>query len=167
MTRRQLGLIGLIALTWLLGAMAPASSQPAPVVRVVGMEMLSVAPGASQDTEIRIAVAEGFHVQANPAADEFLIPLTLEFVSGDGFEVTDIRYPPGESYRLQGADEDLLVCGGTFAVPVTVRASADAREEAVAARGRLRYQACDDRICLAAATLLFDLSVRVESTPEP
>ena len=167
MTRRQLSLIGLIAFTWLLGAMAPVSSQPAPVVRVVGMERLAVAPGASQDTEIRIAVAEGFHVQANPAADEFLIPLTLEFVSGDGFEVTDIRYPPGEPYRLQGADEDLLVYGGTFAVPVTVRASADAREEAVAARGRLRYQACDERICLAPATLTFDLTARVESTPEP
>ena len=167
MTRRQLSLIGLVALACLLGAMAPASSQPAPVVRVVGMERLSVAPGASQDTEIRITVVEGFHVQANPAADEFLIPLTLEFVSGDGFEVTDIRYPPGEPYRLQGADEDLLVYGGTFAVPVTVRASADAREEAVAARGRLRYQACDERICLAPATLLFDLTARVESTPEP
>ncbi len=164
MTRRQLGLV---ALACLLGAMAPASSQPAPVVRVVGMETLCVAPGASQDTEIRIAVVEGFHVQANPAADEFLIPLTLAFDSGDGFEVTDIRYPAGEPYRLQGADEDLLVYGGTFAVPVTVRASADAREEAVAARGRLRYQACDERICLAPATLLFDLKARVESAQEP
>ena len=167
MTRRQLGLIGLVALACLLGAMAPASSQPAPVVRVVGMERLSVAPGASQDTEIRITVVEGFHVQANPAANEFLIPLKLEFESRDGFEVTDIRYPPGEPYRLQGADEDLLVYGGTFAVPVTVRASADAREEAVTARGRLRYQACDDRICLAPATLHFDLKARVESAPEP
>ena len=167
MTRRRLGLIGLIGLAWLLGAMAPVSSQPAPVVRVVPMEMLSVAPGASQDTEIRITVVEGFHVQANPAADEFLIPLTLEFERGDGLEVTDIRYPPGEPFRLQGADEDLLVYGGTFAVPVTIRAPADPREQAVAARGRLRYQACDERMCLAPATLLFDLKARVESAPEP
>ena len=152
------GLIGFIGLVWLLGAMAPVSSQPAPVVRIVPMEMLSVAPGVSKDTEIRITVVEGFHVQANPAANEFLIPLKLEFERGDGFEVTDIRYPPGEPYRLQGADEDLQVYGGTFAVPVTVRASADAREEAVAARGRLRYQACDERICLAPATLTFDLT---------
>ncbi len=157
--------LGLIALAWLVGGTAPALSQPAPVVQVVPSETLSVAPGVAREAEIRITVAKGYHVQANPAANQFLIPLTLTFDSGDGVEVSDIRYPPGELYRLQGADEDLLVYGGTFAVPVSVRASAAAREGAVAAHGRLRYQACDDRLCLAPATLIFDLAARVEPAP--
>ena len=152
---------GLMVLVWLAGTMGSASSQPAPVVRVVLPEALSVSVGASADTEVRITVAEGFHVQAHPAADEFLIPLTLTFDTGDDFEVSEIRYPPGEPYRLQGADEDLLVYGDTFAVPVSIRASAAAHEDAVAVAGRLRYQACDDRLCLAPATLTFDLKVRI------
>ena len=141
--------------------------------------------GASADTEVRITVAEGFHVQAHPAANEFLIPPTLTFDTGDDFEISGIRYPSGEPYRLQGADEDLLVYGDTFAVsirasaaahesssdavdygdtfavPVSIRASAAAHEDAVAVAGRLRYQACDDRLCLAPATLAFDLKVRI------
>ena len=157
--------LGLIALAWLVGGMAPALSQLAPVVQVVPPETLSLAPGVASEAEIRITVAKGYHVQANPAANEFLIPLTLVFDTGDDFEVGDIRYPPGEPYRLQGADEDLLVYGGTFAVPVSVRVSAAVREGAVAAQGQLRYQACDDRLCLAPATLIFDLTARVESAP--
>ncbi len=153
--------IAVMALAWLAGSWSPVSSQPAAVVRVVPPEPFSVSPGASADTEIGITVTEGFHVQANPAANEFLIPLTLEFWSRDGFEVSEVRYPPGESYRLQGADEDLLVYGGTFAVPVSVRASATAREGTVAVRGRLRYQACDDRVCLAPATRTFDLKAQI------
>ena len=147
---------GLMVLVWLAGTMGSASSQPAPVVRVVLPEVLSVSVGASADTEVRITVAAGFHVQAHPAANEFLIPLTLTFDTGDDFEISEIRYPPGEPYRLQGADEDLLVYGDTFAVPVSIRASAAAHEDAVAVAGRLRYQACDDRLCLAPATLTFD-----------
>ena len=145
----------------------PWIGQPAPVVQVVPPETLSVAPGVASEAEIRITVAKGYHVQANPAANQFLIPLTLTFDSGDDFEVGDIRYPPGELYRLQGADEDLLVYGGTFAVSVSVRVSAAVREGAVAAHGRLRYQACDDRLCLAPATLIFDLTARVESASVP
>ena len=147
--------------------MASASSEPAPVVRVVLPEALSISPGASADTEICITVTEGFHVQANPAATEFLIPLTLTFESGDDFEVSEIRYPPGEPYRLQGADEDLLVYGDTFALPMSVRASATAHEGAVAVPGQLRYQACDDHLCLAPATLTFDLKARIVLRGDP
>ena len=153
--------LGLMVLVWLAGTMASASSQPAPVVRVVLPETLSVSAGAWADTEVRITVAEGFHVQAHPAANEFLIPLTLTFDSGDDFEVSEIRYPLGEPYRLQGADEDLLVYGDTFAVPVSIRASDAAHEDAAAVPGRLRYQACDDHLCLAPATLTFDLKVQI------
>ena len=158
--------LDLIALAWLVSGLT-ALAQPAPVVQVVPTETLTVAAGVASEAEIRITVAKGYHVQANPAADEFLIPLTLAFDSHDDLEVGDIRYPPGEPYRLQGADEDLSVYGGTFAVPVSIRVSAAAREGAVAARGRLRYQACDDRLCLAPATLTFDLTARVESAPIP
>ena len=153
--------LGLMVLVWLAGAMASVSSQPAPVVRVVPLEALSLSPGASADTEIRIIVTEGFHVQANPAANEFLIPLALTFESGHDVEVSEIRYPPGEPYRLQGAVEDLLVYGDTFAVPVSVQASAAAGEGAVAVPGQLRYQACNDHLCLTPATLTFDLKVQI------
>ncbi len=66
-----------------------------------------------------------------------------------------------------GPDDDLLVYGWTFAVPVSVRVSAAVSEGAVAAHGRLRHQACDDRLCLAPATLILDLTARVESAPVP
>ncbi|HAK54796.1 MAG: protein-disulfide reductase DsbD family protein [Vicinamibacterales bacterium] len=160
--RRGLGVgIGILVLAGIAGVIAPVASQPPNVVRLEPVETLDVAPGAAAETEVRITVADDFHVQANPAANEFLIPLTLDFETTADLEVDDIHYPPGERYRLQGADEDLLVYGGTFGLPVTARAAATAPEGVTTLRGRLRYQACDDKICLAPATLTFDLTARV------
>jgi hypothetical protein len=156
--RRRLGALTVLGV---VGAMAPLASQPPPVVHLLPIDTVDVAQGAAADTEIRIRVDDDFHVQANPAANEFLIPLTLEFETTADLEVDDIHYPPGERYRLQGADDDLLVYGGTFGLPVTARAAATAPEGATTLRGHLRYQACDDKICLAPATLTFNLTARV------
>ncbi len=158
--------LGLVALVWVVGVTS-GSSQTAPVVRVLPPEALSVPLGASVDAEIRITVSEGFHVLANPAGYESLIPLTLKFESGGDLEVTEIRYPPGEPHRLRGLDEDLLVYGEALAVAVSVRASATSHEGAVAVPGQFRYQACDDHRCLFPATLTFDLKARVVPNGDP
>ena len=52
--------------------------------------------------------------------DSKVAPAFLQFKSGDDFEVSEIRYRPGGPSRLQRADENLLVYGDTFAVPVSV-----------------------------------------------
>ena len=68
-----------------------------------------------------------------------------------------------ETYRLKGTDQDLLTYEGTFKVPVSIRASVSAKTGTSEARGRLRYQACNDRACLAPATLGFDLEAQIDA----
>ena len=62
------------------------------------------------------------HVQANPASDEFLIPLQIEIEPRDGVRIGDPRYPPGEAHRLGGTDSDLLIYDGAFELSVPIMA---------------------------------------------
>jgi uncharacterized protein len=88
--------------------------------------------------EVRLGIRAGWHVNANPASLDFLIPTKVEG------EVRKLVYPPGEVFHSAFAAELLRVYSGT----VAIRAEAAAQAGAV----RLTYQACDDRRCLPPVT---------------
>jgi hypothetical protein len=155
----------LATLSWFLWATGSIGSESKTIVTVEPPDDFSISPGESKDAEILITVTDGFHVQANPAANKFLIPLTLELESENDLEVGDVRYPTSKTYRLKGTGQDLLTYEGTFTVSVSIRASASAEEGMRKARGRLRYQACDDRACRAPATVAVELEAQIQSPP--
>jgi hypothetical protein len=156
----------LAALTWAVCVTVSVGYQNKTLATVDPPDAFSVSPGESKDAEIRITVTDGFHVQANPAANEFLVPLKLELESEDDLEVGEVRYPAGESYRIKGTEEVLLTYKGTFTLSVPIRASDSADEGIREVRGRLRYQACDDRVCLRPATLEFDFKAQIQTAPK-
>ncbi len=149
-------------LATLLWSTSAAAADDGELVTIQSPIEVRLAPGESKDLEIRVTVAEGFHVQANPAANEFLIPLELELESDEELDIGEVRYPPGETHRLNGTEEDLLTYDGTFAVTVSIGAPDSAARGTQNVRGRLRYQACDDRSCLRPATIAFELTARID-----
>jgi len=85
--------------------------------------------------ELRVTIREGWHVNANPASFPYLIPTEIQG------SVRNLRYPEGEDFRFAFSDESLSVYSGT----VSIAGEIDRKESALL----LRYQACDDRRCLA------------------
>ena len=152
----------LATLLWSTSAATSTASDDGDFVTIQSPIEVSLASGESKDLEISVTVAEGFHVQANPAANEFLIPLELELESDQELEVGEVRYPPAEIYRWNGTEEDLLTYEGTFAVTVSIRAQDSAASRTQNVRGRLRYQACDDRSCRPPATMAFELTAHID-----
>ena len=100
--------------------------------------------------EVRLEIAAGWHVNANPASMEFLVPTRL------GGPVRDVVYPAGERRRFAFADEELAVYSG--AVALAGAAAPGARVV------RLTYQACDDDRCLPPATLELGLAEGAAAT---
>jgi uncharacterized protein YyaL (SSP411 family) len=92
---------------------------------------------------VHLAIAEGWHVNANPASQQFLIPTAVE-AAGAGLE--GVRYPEPRLIRPSYAEEDLAVYEG--AVEITGRV----RPEDPAARLRVTYQPCDAERCLPPVT---------------
>ena len=94
---------------------------------------------------VSITVADGFHVQANPASGEFLVPLTLELDPQEGLNIGRPAYPAGTAYRLEGTDSDLMTYEGTFAVKIPIKVARSGRFDM---KGKLSFQACDSKRCL-------------------
>jgi hypothetical protein len=112
-------------------------------------------------------VGDGFHLQANPASQEYLVPTKLEVVRAADLWPGRPVYPPGRPYRLQGAASDLAIYDGTFEIRVPLEASNDAAPGERSLQGTLHYQACDTRICLKPASVEFALPVRIRERLAP
>jgi uncharacterized protein YyaL (SSP411 family) len=100
-------------------------------------------------TELRVKakVLDGFHVNANQAA-QGMIPTTLALSVPRGVEVSaQVDYPPGEERRFAFATEAIRVYEGE----VTIAAKMDwPLPTGTPVRVVLTYQACTDQACLPA-----------------
>ncbi len=105
---------------------------------VVGARAAAQGDGPWRRLTVELDIRPGWHVNANPASLDFLVPTT---VAGP---VRAVEYPRGETLGFAFAKEKLSVYRGT----VTARGEVEAGAEVV----RLTYQACDDERCLPPVT---------------
>jgi hypothetical protein len=65
---------------------------------------------------IDIIIKKGFHLQANPVNDEFLIPTAVQLKPDKNIIPGAPVYPPGHLFILKGASDTLSVYGGRFSI---------------------------------------------------
>ncbi len=136
------------------GAAAPADSRS--YVQVSAR----VRRGAAGDEiAVRLRIAPGFHVNANPATHDFLVPTRVRF---ERFAPTRIAYPEAKIFRPAFASGGIAVYEGEIEIVAHAPAGALARGRTRA--GRVEVQACDEQLCFAPATLPF--AVRASSAGE-
>ncbi len=88
---------------------------------------------------LTLEVEEGWHINANPASDEFLIATAVE---GKDAELQQVSYPTAEKVRFAFADEEIAVYEGK----VEIRGRVHPLNERAALV--LTFQPCDDSRCL-------------------
>lgn len=117
-------------------------------LKVSKVKQAAMRIGKSGEAIVTATVGAGFHVQANPVSQPNLVATTLMLDANDAFEVSEITYPDGKMYRLQNSDRDLKTYEGNFDVKVAVKAKAGkAKAGKSEVKGKLRFQACNDKIC--------------------
>jgi DsbC/DsbD-like thiol-disulfide interchange protein len=134
---------------------------PNMVVTIQAPKPVTLAAGGVAEAPITVVVAEGYHIQANPASSEFLVPARLELKARGGVRPGQPAYPRGQPYRLAGTSSDLMTYKGPFEIVVPLKASESARPGSRILQGVLRYQACDEGTCLFPASIPVELTVRV------
>jgi hypothetical protein len=139
--------------------LAQASPAP-PVVSVSPPVELVLAPGAAAEARLEVTIKQGFHIQANPASEKYLVPARLELDENPRLRLGQPTYPPGRPHRLKGADKDLSTYEASFVIRLPVEASGT-EPGALAIEGRLHYQACDDRVCLRPTSIPVCIPVRI------
>ncbi|MGI9384198.1 MAG: DUF255 domain-containing protein [Methyloligellaceae bacterium] len=101
---------------------------------------------ARRQLTVRLAMADGWHVNSDKPLEEFFIPTEL---SVEGMDKVEVVYPKPLKRKLGFHDKDLALYEGTVELKATLPATSAKRM-----RAKLRLQACSDKICLEPETAI-------------
>ena len=131
---------------------------PEQMVRVTAAPV-SIPAGGRAVASVRLDVLAGWHVNANPPALDYNIPTALSLTASNGLTAGRVRYPKGKQQKFGFEDTPLLVYDGVTEIRVPLTASADAKSGTLA--GTVEFQGCNDQLCLAPASIPFEVVVTV------
>lgn len=119
--------------------------------------------GTTFQAAVVMNIAEGWHINSHRPTSEYLIPTTFELLPKEGLIISDIRYPKGHLEKLGFSDQPLDVYQDVVTIFVSVRVSEKFPGAADTLRGKLRLQACDDKMCLAPSVI--DVAIPLSFAP--
>src|SRR5205814_413696 len=128
---------------------------------VVVATPVRVAAGGQAEAPLRITIAPGWHVNANPPSPDYMIPTEITLAPAGGVSAGSPHYPAGQKLKVSFDASAIAVFSGTVAVSVPVSAAAGAAPGARRLKGHVRFQSCNDQLCLAPASVDFELPVTV------
>ncbi len=123
-----------------------------------------VQPGRDFQIAVVVKIAEGWHVNANPAR-EGLIPTEITFPETPNLTFGEAVYPMGDTLNLASIGEAPVYHDTiTIGIPATLLQSTPI--EPITLDMQLRYQACNDEQCLLPETLNVTIPIDVVSLAE-
>ncbi len=130
--------------------------------------VLSIAPPAKLDAKagtvatakLTVQLKPGYHCNSDKPSDEYLIPLKLTWTAAP-LEVSEVVYPKPQMEKYSFSKDPLSVYTGDFEIVTKFKVPASAAVGSMVLSGKLRYQACNDRMCLQPKTVDVSLPVDV------
>ena len=162
--RRHLSTARLSVLAFVLLPAVALLAQDGPPPRAQVTPLLeheSVAPGATVRAAVRVSLPEGLHANAHKPRDPSLIPLVLTVNAPAGVTVEEIVYPEPTDLRQENAPQPLSVYEREFAIGAVLRIAPDAAPGPLEIPVRLRYQACNEKLCYLPTTVQSAWTLRV------
>lgn len=130
------------------GFQAATLVPPAPV---------TVKPGAEVEIPLHIRIRSGYHINSDQPAEDYLIPTQIVWDAAP-LQVVRVEYPDAEIVRYPFSEKPLSVYSGEIEIVTVLRAPPGAKPGETLV-GRLHYQACNDKACLAPTST--DISVPI------
>jgi uncharacterized protein len=92
---------------------------------------------------VTLTIAKGYHVNANPASFDYLIPTSVSF---DGITAARIAYPRPTLFKPEFAPDGLNVYEGTSTIVAVLPKGTLKKGQTIQAT--VNAQACNDKVCL-------------------
>ncbi|MDQ3585748.1 MAG: protein-disulfide reductase DsbD N-terminal domain-containing protein [Pyrinomonadaceae bacterium] len=132
-------------------AVSSDSSEAAkiPLSEVVRVSVAPVAlkAGGAGEAAVRLAIADGYHINANPPTYPYLKATEIEIAPEAGVTASKPTYPPALTKKFAFAEDQLAVYESEALINVPLRASNNASAGARTLRAKIRVQACDEEKC--------------------
>jgi hypothetical protein len=127
-----------------------AAATPTPHAQVVTatVEEVKLAAGGAGEANVRLDIAPGYHVNANPASDRFYVATELRAEPLAGVNAGKPVYPPGVQRKLGFEPKPLSLYEGSVQIKLPLRADTGAAKGRHTLRAKIRVQPCNDEACL-------------------
>ena len=135
------------------------SGQNNNVLTVAPPEKVTAKIGSMVQVKVSLEVRTGYHCNSNKPSDEYLIPLKLTWAPGP-LESPEVTYPTPQMEKYSFSPTPLSVYTGNFDLMTKFKVSPSATPGQAIITAKLRYQACNDRMCLQPKTV--DVSVPID-----
>jgi len=140
---------------------SPASAKlPADIVRASAPEV-EVRAGGSAEAAVQITIANGYHINANPATHSFLIPTKLDVMAEGAITTGEPVYPAPLRKKFAFDEKPLAVYEGATTIKLPLTAGDAAQKGAYTLRAKLRVQPCNDDACFPPRTVETSIPVKI------
>jgi len=137
-----------------------AKPTPAQIVRA-SADAVTINAGGTTDARVRLQIADGYHVNANPASFSYLIATELQSTPAHGLNAGQPVYPAPVTKKFQFAPQPLAVYEHEALIKLPLRAAADAPKGVQSLPAQVRVQACDEEKCYPPTTVKTDIPVTI------
>lgn len=145
-------------------AQPPAEKIKTPPEQIVRVETreTTVTAGGRAEAIFHLTIADGYHINANPPTNSYMIATELKVDPAEGIKVAELAYPPPLQRKFAFAEAPLDVYEKAAPIRLTLEAAPGATKGTRSLRARLRVQACDEEVCYAPKTLETSLPLKIE-----
>ena len=159
---RQVPRVLLLVLT-LAAVATPAAQQGPPLTATLTplVESDAIRAGSTVRLAMRVVLAPELHVQSNTPADPGFIATVLTVEPPAGMAVEELVYPAASELKQVGLDAPLSVYEHDFVIGVRLKVAPTVAPGTVVISARVRYQACNDRVCFRPITAVEPWVVRI------
>lgn len=119
---------------------------PADVVRA-DVGNVDVKAGGTAEASVKLTIANGYHINANPPSFSYLKATELTVEPGEGITPEKPVYPASVTRKFAFSKDPLAVYEGEATIKLPLTAASDAKKGAHTLHGKLRIQACDEEAC--------------------
>ncbi|MBI5085627.1 MAG: hypothetical protein HZB13_13630 [Acidobacteria bacterium] len=141
---------------------ASAFAQAPGVLTVPEPAKLIVKRTENPTYSLKVTIRPGYHANSNTPSEPYLIPFKLTWESGGPLEAVEVAYPKPKLEKYEFADKPLSVFDGDFEIVTRFKRAANPQLGPAYLAGKLRYQACNDKMCLPPKTVEVKLPVLMQ-----
>lgn len=147
---------------WISALALSAFAQSAPVLKVQDPAKLVVKRGENPTFALKAVITPGYHANSNTPSEEYLIPMKLTWDTAGPLTAKEIAYPAPKFEKFAFADKPLSIFDGAFDITTKFQRAANPQLGPGFITGKLRYQACNDKMCLPPKTIEIKLPVLMQ-----
>jgi len=136
-----------------------ARAQRGPVIATAELSKARVVPGESVELRLILESEPGWHIQSAKPSRAELVATSVELGLEEGLTPGEMRFPDGSLSPIGG--EKLSVYAGKVTIRVAIQTGRGLRPGRLPGVARIRFQACDDKRCLAPEQLELRFAVEV------